>query len=392
MGVGARLTALACAAAAGCAAGAGLGVPLPVAAPPRSDAAAEPYEWRLPRGFPRPRVPPDNPMSAAKVELGRHLFYDRRLSLDGTYACASCHRQELAFTDGRARAVGVKGQLHPRSAMSLANVAYNAGLGWDDPGLLRLEDQAKVPMFNRRPLELGLAGRRRRTVARLFADPLYRRLFAAAFPEARGPLTMPHVRSALAAFERTLISGDSPFDRWLGGENDALSPAARRGMKLFFSARLGCFACHRGFNFSGPVIYEGSRDAVPVFLNTGLYDLDGRGAYPPPNTGAHRVTGRPEDMGRFRVPTLRNVARTAPYMHDGSVATLGEAVDLYAAGGRTASPLKSPRLRGFELTGAEKAELLAFLESLSDESFVTDPRFADPFADLRHNAPAGELE
>lgn len=370
-------------------AAAGCGTPPPVAVPERpAAAAAAAFDLRLPRGFPPPRVPPDNPMTAAKVELGRHLFYDRRLSVDGAYACADCHLQELAFTDGRGRAVGATGELHPRSAMSLANVAYNASLGWDDPDLLRLEDQAKVPMFNRRPVELGLAGRRRRTMARLLEDPLYRRMFAAAFPEVRGRFTLRHVRRALASFERTLISGDAPFDRWLAGDNDALAPAARRGMKLFFSARLGCFGCHRGFNFSGPVTYEGSGDAERVFLNTGLYDLDGRGAYPPPNTGVHRVTGRRKDMGRFRVPTLRNVALTAPYMHDGSVATLGGAIDLYAAGGRTASPLKSRLLGGFELSAEEKSDLVRFLESLSDEAFVTDPRFSDPFTDPRHPVEA----
>lgn len=352
-------------------------------------AEKETDEWRLPDGFPRPRLPPDNPLTAAKVELGRHLFHDRRLSKDGTFACASCHRQALAFTDGRSRAVGVTGQLHPRSAMSLANVAYAVTLGWDDPKLLLLEEQARVPMFNLSPLELGLPPDPREVLAELATDPIYQRLSAEAFPDHDGPLTLTRVLKALAAFQRTLISGDAPYDRWLAGDSEALSPSARRGMRLFFSARTSCFDCHRGFNFSGPVVYEskffeskaheGAGDVEPVFLNTGLYDLDGQGAYPAPNTGVHRLTGKAEDMGRFRVPTLRNIALTAPYMHDGSVDGLEEVIDLYAAGGRTANPLRSSLLTGFEISASEKADLMSFLDSLTDLTFVTDRRFSDPF-------------
>jgi hypothetical protein len=149
-------------------------------------------------------------------------------------------------------------------------------------------------------------------------------------------------------------------------------------MRLFFSARLGCSGCHGGFSLSGPTVYAGSRPAAPLFHNTGLYDLDGRGAYPAGNPGLRRFTRRAGDMGRFRAPTLRNIALTAPYMHDGSVATLSEVIDLYAAGGRTASPLKSPRLTGFRLSTGEKQDLLDFLASLTDQAFVTDPRFSDP--------------
>ena len=367
----ATLVALSCAVATGC-------VPRedPMTSPP-----ADAYEWRLPRGFPRPRVPADNPMTAAKVELGRHLFYDRRLSATSNYACASCHRQELAFTDGQPQAVGATGQLHPRSAMSLANVAYNTTLGWDDPSLVHLEDQARVPMFNTKPVELGLSGRFRHVASALRTDPLYQRLFSEAFPLARRPFALKNFLKALASFQRTLLSGNAPFDHWLAGEKEALTPAAHRGMKLFFSSRLGCFGCHRGFNFSGTVTYEGASEEAPIFINTGLYDMDGHGSYPQPNTGVHRLSGKIADMGRFRPPTLRNVALTAPYMHDGSVATLQQVIDFYAAGGRTDSPLKSPRLRGFELNANERADLLRFLDSLTDTSFLDEPRFADPFGD-----------
>ncbi len=350
------------------------------------------FDWRLPPGFPRPRVPAGNPMSAARVELGRHLFYDRRLSGTGDFACATCHRPELAFTDGRPQAAGATGALHRRSAMSLTNVAYNAGFAWADPNLRSLEAQALVPMFNRDPVELDVEGGGEAMIARLAADPGYEAMFAAAFPGAAERIRVPTVVQAIAAFERTLISGRSPYDRRVhSDERDAMPEPARRGMRLFFSERLGCFQCHSGFNFSGPTTFAGAPKPRPELHNTGLYSLGKRGLYPPDNPGLREHTGRRRDDGRFRAPTLRNVALTAPYMHDGSVATLGEVIDHYAAGGRTLTagpyagvgrdnPRKSPLVKGFRITDAEKADLIAFLDSLTDPGFVTDPRFSDPFA------------
>jgi cytochrome c peroxidase len=349
-----------------------------------------PHAWELPSGFPAPLVPADNPMTTVKVELGRLLFHDPRLSGNGELACSGCHRPELAYTDGRARAVGTTGEEHPRSAMSLANVAYAATLGWDDPTLTRLEDQALVPLLNEHPVEMGVRGREQKVLARLRRDPTYRELFGQAFPESAEPFTLDNVTRALASFERTLISGNSPYDRWAyRGEVDALTPRARAGAALFFSRRLSCFNCHAGFSLSGSVVHEDAEPAEPVFHNTGLYNLDGQGAYPEPNTGAQRVTGRPDEMGKFRAPTLRNVALTAPYMHDGSLATLEEVLDHYAAGGRAiatgpqagdgrASPLKDPLIAGFELSSEERAALIAFLHALTDESFVERARSLAP--------------
>jgi cytochrome c peroxidase len=322
-------------------------------------------------------------MTAEKVELGRRLFHDPRLSGDGTLSCASCHRPELAFTDGRSRALGIQGSSHPRSAMSLTNVAYNATLGWDDPTLTRLEDQALVPLLNTRPLEMGVAGREKEVLARFQEDRRYRQLFHSAFPEDHEPVSMRNLTRALASFERTLISGNSPYDRWAyGGQVDALDPDERAGARLFFSRRLNCFQCHAGFNLSGPVVYDGSGPVEGRFHNTGLYNYDGRGVYPNPNTGVHRLTGRERDMGKFRAPTLRNIALTAPYMHDGSVATLEEVIAHYAAGGRAQSQgprvrnmrpesLTDPLVTGFELTPEERRQLVAFLRALTDESFVS---------------------
>jgi len=190
----------------------------------RPRAAAEIYVWDLPPGFPEPLVPADNPMTPAKVELGWTLFHDARLSGNGELACSGCHRPELAYTDGRARAVGSLGDEHPRSAMSLANVAYASTLGWDDPTLTSLETQVLVPLLNQHPVEMGVAGHEERVLDRLRSDRAYRRLFDRAFPESHDPFTLQHAARALASFERTLISGDSPYDRWAHrAEADALT-------------------------------------------------------------------------------------------------------------------------------------------------------------------------
>ncbi len=324
-------------------------------------------------------------MSAAKVELGRHLFYDTRLSGNASASCASCHRQELAFTDGLPRALGSTGELHPRSSMTLTNVAYNATFTWANPDLESLEDQIHIPLLNENPVELGVAGSEEVVLARLRDAPGYAELFSAAFPERSEPIALDILIKALASFSRTLISGNSAYDRLLYfDEREGLSASARRGMRHFFSERMRCSECHEGFNFSGPVRYRGAA-APGVFHNTGLYNLEGRGLYPPDNPGLRAFTGRPEDTGRFRAPTLRNVGLTAPYMHDGSIATLHEVIDHYAAGGLGAGapdepkPYTSPLVRGFAASEQERGDLVAFLESLTDLSFVRDPRFESPF-------------
>ena len=358
-------------------------------------AQAPPFAWDIPTPFPKPPVPADNAMSAAKVELGRRLFYDRRMSVNGAQSCASCHRQELAFTDGLARAVGTTGEMHPRGSMSLANIGYSPALTWADPVTTALEAQALVPMFGTEPVELGLRGMEGRFLAVLQRDSVYQRLFSRAFPEsspAGDRYTIANVVKAIASFERTMVSMRSPYDRYrYGGEPNALSESARRGELFFFSGqRGGCFQCHGGWNFSGAVRYDGGPAVEPSFFNTGLYNLAGATSYPARNTGIHRVTRRPEDVGKFRPPTLRNIAVTAPYMHDGSIATLGEVLDHYAAGGRTiaagpyagvgrANPNKAPNVHGFAMTAGEKRDVIAFLESLTDSAFLRNPALGDPW-------------
>lgn len=351
------------------------------------------WEWELPEGFPEPPVPEDNPMSEEKVELGRHLFYDKRLSADESMSCASCHPQERAFSGDEANPRGVTGDAHPRTAMSLTNVAYNATLNWANPHLDSLEEQALIPLFGDEPVEMGLQKVEDRWLERLRDDSLYRDLFDAAYPGRSEPIEVETVVEALASFQRTLISGGSDFDRFTyGGDEEAMSESARRGMALFFSERLECFHCHGGFNFTHDVDHLGREFTEPSFHNTGLYNYDHRGSYPPPNQGLYEFSGEARDMGRFRAPTLRNVEYSAPYMHDGSIETLDEVIDHYAAAGRTIhdgpwagdgsqNPFKSQFIVGFELSDQEREDLLEFMKALSDEEFIESSEFADPFDD-----------
>ncbi|MFN6540904.1 MAG: MbnH family di-heme enzyme [Nostoc sp. EkiNYC01] len=348
------------------------------------------YTWNIPSGIPKPIVPIDNPMTTEKVELGRHLFYEKRLSVNGQFSCASCHIQALAFTDGKLVAVGATGEKHPRNSMSLANVAYNSVLTWAHPEMKKLETQALIPMFSEHPVEMGLSGKEPEILKMLQADEKYQKLFTAAFGRGNSYINLNNLIKALASFQRSLISLNSPYDKYrYRGEKNAISTAAKRGEALFSSERLECFHCHGGLNFSDSIQHERLAFTEIAFHNTGLYNIDAKGAYPANNTGIYEITHQPADMGKFKAPTLRNIAITAPYMHDGSIATLEEAIDHYAAGGRTISsgefagvgsknPLKSNFISGFKLSPQEKQDLIEFLKSLTDEKFLTNPIFSDP--------------
>ena len=348
------------------------------------------YDWSLEGNLPPPSVPVDNPMTAAKVELGRWLFYDRRLSINGTTSCASCHIQALAFTDGRPLSIGATGEMHPRSSMTLVNAAYASRLTWANQLLERIEDQMLTPMFGEEPVEMGMAGREDTIVTLLRDDPRYAQLVPAAFPDEADPYSILSAIRSIAAFVRTIISDSAPYDRYLQGDEAALSASAVRGMELFFSERLECFHCHGGFNFTDSTTHANSNVDRVGYHNTGLYNTDANGAYPRDNTGLYDMTGQRRDMGRFKAPTLRNIAVTAPYMHDGSIATLDEVIDHYQRGGRLIeegalagdgrlSPFKSEFIRGFELTSGERTDLLAFLDALTDQTVLQDPDLADPF-------------
>lgn len=318
--------------------------------------AAQEYTWNLPPGFPVPMIPNDNPMNAAKVELGRRLFFDTRLSIDQSYACASCHQPERAFTDGLKRARGVHGDLHPRNSMSIFNVAYSPVLGWDGRVADSLEQQVLVPMFNRNPPELGLTKPIDDILQALRGDTNYPQQFANAFG-IKTEITLDNIAKAIAAFERTLIAGNSPYDRYVFNDDEtALNQDQLAGMTLFFSQEVGCSRCHGGFTFSSPIIFDGSAPAVPVLHNNGIAGESEGG----------------QAMPFFKAPSLRNISLTAPYMHDGRFQTLGEVLQHYRRQQRFFTYLpESDEVQAMsnekQLTELELKRLEAFLYALTDE-------------------------
>lgn len=303
---------------------------------------APPLLFAVPLGLsPSLPVPADNPLTGARGTLGRRLFFDTRLSRDGRLACASCHQPQHAFADQRPVAIGVGGRAGRRNAPSLLNRAYSRVLFWDGR-MTSLEEQALAPLTSAAELGSTVEG----IVTRLAADPSYVASFQRAFGD--GPITGGRVAQALASFERTLLSGDSPVDRYeTGGRPDALTPAAARGRDLF-RGKARCQVCHDGALFT-----DGR------FHNTGV--SWGR---TPSDFGRFEVTGLDADRGAFRTPSLRDVARTAPYMHDGSFPTLSDVVAFYTRGGNR-NPYLDGLLKPLALTPREQRELVAFLEALT---------------------------
>jgi cytochrome c peroxidase len=306
-----------------------------------------PFEPYLPAGFPTPVAPTDNGYSPARWKLGKRLFYDPALSRDSSVSCASCHHHGYAFSDTLALSLGVAGRIGTRNAPSLANVAYHPYF-LREGGVPTLEMQVAVPVQEHHEFDFNfllLAGR-------LSADPSYLALSREAYGRDPDPYV---ISRALAVFQRSLLSGDSPYDRFRNG-GTPLPAEARRGMDLFFSDRTGCAACHGGLLFS-----------TFGLENNGLY-----AAFADP--GRMRLTGLPEDEGRFKVPSLRNVGVTAPYMHDGALATLSDVLEHYRKGG-AGHPHQSPLVRTLDLSDRERDELLAFLLTLTDTPFLNNAHF-----------------
>lgn len=352
-----------------------------------------PYEWPIRDGFPEPTVPADNPMTVEKVALGRFLFYDKRLSGNQQQSCGSCHLQSKGFSDGRKLAAGSTGELTQRNSLALVNIAYNATLTWAHPELDTIERQVLIPMFGEDPIELGISGFEEAVLSRVSNDEQYQRLFAKAFPKEKTPVSFDNIVKALASFVRSLVSMNTPFDRYAYDEiDDAMSDSQLRGMDLFLSEQLECHHCHGGFNFTQSTTHRDQAFLERPMHNIGLYAVDTEGRYPAKDSGMAEVTGALEDHGKFRAPSLRNIALTAPYMHDGSIATLEEVVRFYEQGGREIvdgphagdgrrSPLKSEFIRGFALSDQQRQDLVNFLHALTDEEFVKNPAFSDPFVD-----------
>lgn len=376
----------------GCGGGGSTAVSPPVD-PPGGQPGAQAWVWDLPPGFSPPVVPADNPMNSAKVELGRHLFHDVRLSGNGTQACSSCHAQANAFAENRALPRGSTGQVHPRNAQPLANVAYSTTLNWANPAVTTLEQQMLTPLFGTQPVEMGVNdGNRAEVLQRLRNDAAYPPRFAAAFAGQDNALSWDNIVKAIAAFERSLIAAGSRHDQAQAGQA-SLSVQEERGRQLFFGDKALCARCHGSANFNDQFVsvLGPATATAPVFHNTGLFNIGGTGAYPEPNRGVFELTGLAQDMGRFRAASLRNIELTAPYMHDGSMSTLEAVLDFYAEGGRNMgnglyagdgrlNPYKDPLIAQIRLDAQDKADLVAFLKTLTDTRLVTDPRFADPFA------------
>lgn len=342
--------------------------------------ADEEYKWQIPEGFPSPRVPKDNPITDAKVALGRVLFYEPALSGNRAMSCSTCHQPDRAFSQAVAKSSGASGQTLKRNALALVNVAYNNDLTWAHNEISTIEQQMMIPLFSDNPIEMGISGRQDEVLAR-FKTQAYKDLFEQAFGDAT--ITFDRINKSIASFVRSLVSFNSPFDDYAyRNQDDAIDESALRGLELFFSERLECFHCHGGFNFTQSSKHEFQPLDLRPFHNTGLYDIDGKGSYPESDLGLIEVSRKKSDMGRFRAPTLRNIALTAPYMHDGSLATLAEVINFYAAGGKGKginNPFKSQFIKGFRLTEQEHTDLLTFLESLSDQTFINNPQ---------HHAPA----
>jgi cytochrome c peroxidase len=316
-----------------------------VALRPLTDAVA-------PAGFPAGPItaaaPVDNALTEARAQLGKLLFFDRRLSRTRMVACASCHRPEHAFAEPTAVSTGVDGRHGTRNAPSLANLAWNQSYFWD--GRVRtLEEQAGKPIEHPDEMDLPLG----EAVSRVAEDAGYLRAFMDAYGAEPSEATL---RGALASFVRTLVTADSPYDRFLAGDESALAPSARRGLTIFFSEKAGCRHCHP----QAALTNDG-------FFNNGTFVEGG-------DPGRNSITNRTGDLGKFKVPGLRNIAVTAPYMHDGSVPTLEAVVEQYANGGR-GGPNTDPSIGPLSLTADEKADLLAFLRALTDQRFLRDPRF-----------------
>lgn len=325
-------------------------------------------EFSLPAPLPT-LIAPD----PLRVELGRALFFDRRLSGDGTMACAACHIPQQAFADGQPLSGAYPTNKHWRHTQSLINVAYLHTFFWDGRSY-SLENQAQAPIHTSFEMNLNLDY----LVAKLREISAYRALFRKAFGE---PPTRGNIAAALADFERTLVVHDSPFDRHLAGDRQALEPEARRGAEIFFGPRGGCARCHSGallsdqkFHNTGVAETQELKDD-PQRRATRLFFLGQMGVEPMDrDPGRYAVSRHPADLGAFRTPPLRQVAETAPYMHNGSLKTLEEVVAFYSRGGGD-DPAKSALLRPLNFTPEEQAALLAFLRSLSGTlPEVTAPR------------------
>ena len=292
-------------------------------------------------------VPDDNPMTWPKIELGKMLYFEKRISGDGKVSCATCHMPRRGYSNARQYGTGFDGRLTLRNVPTVINAAYNESQFWDGRAA-SLEEQAKGPILH--PGEM--ASTEEKIIRTLGAIPEYRARFKEAFGSP--DVSLERVVQAIATFERTLLSGNSPFDRWkYGGDESALSPKAIRGFEVFMK-KGNCVKCHLVDEFSAPFTDD-------KFHNLGV-GMDKK----PLQLGREAITRKIKDRGKFKTPTLRHITQTAPYMHDGRFATLEEVVDFYVEGGHP-NPNLDPDMKPLKLTKAEKEELIAFMGALTGD-------------------------
>ena len=337
----------------------------------------------LPEHF--PEWPSHHPLATIEqVELGRWLFYDRRLSRDGTRSCGICHEQAKAFSDGLSLSLGIDNTVLSLNSPSLANIAWRSELTWNHQ-FSSVEEQILLPLFAVDPVEMGMT--EELLLERIREYQPYIDLFEQAFPDEVQSITIENTIHALSSFTRSIVSTQSKYDRWRMGDEE-LTEEEEEGLRLFHSEELKCVLCHGGVFFDHPQFEEES--IRHGYVNTGLYNIDGEGAYPISAQGLIAQTGNPSDMGRFRVPTLRNLRQTYPWMHDGSEISLRNIILNYAAGGRVLesgsnqgdgrnNPYKSEYISGFTISDAEIDALISFLYSLEDERLLEVDHLATPF-------------
>jgi cytochrome c peroxidase len=330
---------------------------------------------------------PDPFLQENTIQLGRYLFYDRRLSVNNTRSCGTCHNPQFAFTDGYKRSLGVFADLHQRNTQPLFNLQYLKYFTAADSTLHSPLQQMENPLFNTHPAEMGVKGNEEIILKRVKDDPGYKKLFK----DAGVNISWMNIKTTISAFVVQLQSFNSPYDKFKNDDTAALTTSAKAGMKLFFSSAFKCSSCHGSLNFSTPSVVNDKSDTL-FYFNTGLYNIDNKGAYPAYDQGLYQLTKNEKDMGKFRVPTLRNLLFTAPYFHDGSAASLSDVIDIYAAGGRIIAhginngdgiknPHKHSTINGFDISAADKINLVNFILSLSDSSFINNPQYQNPFTE-----------
>ncbi len=332
----------------------------------------------------------NKPMSQTNTSIetfGRYLFFDTHLSINHTKSCGSCHAPQLAFTDGYRRSVSPLGENLLHNSPSLLNTYDYLFYDWANPTATSYIQQMQRPLYNHQPIELGLDQHWDEVTAYITSDSTYASLYSLSFPKEHTSITKPQLEFAISAYLKSLKSQNSAYDQYMKGDKEAMSHSAIAGLQLFASNKLACVQCHKPPSFT---LASSSKNLNEVYINIGLYKMNTTNEYPENDAGLFHYTHNKNDDGKFKIPSLRNVAITSPYMHDGSMITLNEIIDLYASGGRNiekgklkgdgrAHKNKHSLIHGFEITKEEKIDLINFLIALTDTSYLSNEHFLNPF-------------